>query len=68
MTKILIILGVVFAFFMLVLGLGIRLVKGLLKPFTPHVEQPRKNTNGEILYNKDDIIVMKGDAGKSRQK
>lgn len=53
---------------MLMLGLGIRLIKGILKPFTPTKNHRKVNheNSGDILYHKDDIVVMKGEAGKKR--
>lgn len=60
--KILIILVLIFSFIVLLLGLGIRFVKGLFKPFSQsakvHVDKSK-----EVIYQKDDIVIMKGDAG-----
>ncbi len=68
MTKILIILGIIFVFSLLILGLGIRIVKGILKPFIPPRMHRKSNldNSGDILYQKNEIVVMKGDAGKHR--
>ncbi|PKL84654.1 MAG: hypothetical protein CVV22_12005 [Ignavibacteriae bacterium HGW-Ignavibacteriae-1] len=65
--KILLILGLILSFFLLLFALGIRFIKGILKPFTGFgaPKQARTDKSKEIIYQKDDIVIMKGDADNS---
>ncbi|MBS4000655.1 MAG: hypothetical protein KGZ71_09250 [Desulfobulbaceae bacterium] len=65
--KVLLILGIIFSFFFFLFVLGIRFIKGILKPFNGFraPKQPRADKSREIIYQKDDIVIMKGDADSS---
>ena len=65
--KILIILGVIFAVFLIGTSLALRYVKNLLGISIKRFNQDEKIRNSRsvdsnVIYQKDDVVVMKGDA------
>lgn len=65
--KILIILGVIFAVFLIGTSLALRYVKNLLGISIKRFNQDDKFRNSRsvdsnVIYQKDDVVVMKGDA------
>lgn len=67
--KVLMILGLIFGVFVIGTSLALRYVKNLLGiTLKRHKADANFRTNTQndsnIIYRKDDVVVMKGDAGK----
>jgi hypothetical protein len=68
MIKFLIVLGI---FIIILLTVVIRIKKKLnsfLQNFIPRQEtHTPKKSDDEVVYNRDDVVVLKGDAGKKKE-
>ncbi len=72
MIKFLMILLGIFLVIFLAIGWVIKKVKSLFMPFQQQsagssqqsASQQKQNTEPSVIYKKDDVVVMKGDAGK----
>ncbi len=65
MIKILVILGVIFGVFLLGISIFLRILKNFLG-FGSRVKNPGikfdRNVDEDVLYQKNDVVVLKGDA------
>lgn len=55
-------LGIVFKRFLNMFGL-----KNSRKPFNSSYNEPAQKTKTDVIYSKDDVVVLKGEAGKPNQ-
>jgi hypothetical protein len=69
--KVLMILGLIFGVFVIGTALALRYVKNLLGISLKRIKneanantRPSAKNDGNIIYQKDDVVVMKGDAKK----
>lgn len=67
--KILLILLIIILLVIIVSSLITKWLRKLFAPFDPkeRSKATRRAENGEVLYNKDDIVVLKGEAGKNQR-
>ena len=66
MTKLIIILLLIFGLILLGLSMAIKSVKRFFIGFMPNQDQMNKakkrNEKEKVIYNKDDVVVLKGEA------
>ncbi len=75
MIKFLMILLGIFLVIFLAIGWIIKKVKSLFMPFQQQstgsshqsASQQKQHTEPSVIYKKDDVVVMKGDAGKKNK-
>lgn len=64
MTKFLIIVGVLFLIVLFIINMIKKSIRSFVEGFSAPSAKKRKNDrHEEVLYKKDDVVVLKGDAG-----
>lgn len=67
MIKFLLIIFLFIVAVLVVAGVALKRVKNFLfGPIEKMNQQAKKQAKSNVIYEKDDVVVMKGEAGKSR--
>jgi hypothetical protein len=66
--RFLVVIGIILGVFFLIVTFVFRVLRDIVKIITPNSikKETKKKYDGDVIYNKDDIVVMKGDSNKSQ--
>ena len=69
MTKFLMIILVIIGAILLIVSYAFKKLRNIFSIFTPvdEIKQQPEKQEGEVVYKKDDVVVMKGDARKPKE-
>lgn len=68
MIRFLIIIGVIFLIILLVMRIIRKKFENFVNQFVPKQQNPSNNsTANQVLYDKDDVVVLKGEADDKKQ-
>ncbi|ROL61918.1 hypothetical protein D9V86_03320 [Bacteroidetes/Chlorobi group bacterium ChocPot_Mid] len=68
MIKFLIIIGIIFLVILLIIKIVRKKIENIIQQFVPKQQSQSKDTiANEVLYEKDDVVVLKGEADRKNQ-